>query len=212
LSEGELTGEKPFTKFRMTEIQKDMAEEQVWALKFVVWFRSANHKENENAVRARAGVINFVAVSVICVLSISYVQESDGDVDWSGLGPALYPVMMTMLLEFLISSLFGLAVSPLGVLATILSYHILGQKPVWKPARPKRFAWFLGMCMVASCVASSLVITDTSIKKPLIISFASVCCLLTYLEASCGVCVGCWMFGTFYNWRYKDANTPTTSC
>jgi len=196
----------------MTEVQKDVAQEKMWALKFVIWFRPTNHKENEYVVRARAGVINVVAVSVICILSISYVQESEGDVGWSGLSSALYPVMVTMLLEFLISSLFGLAVSPLGVLATILSYHILGQQPVWKPARPKRFAWFLGMSMVASCVAFSLVITDNNIKKPLIISFASVCCLLTYLEASCGVCVGCWMFGTFYNWRYKDAKPPATSC
>lgn len=184
----------------------------MWALKFVIWFRPTNHKENEYVVRARAGVINVVAVSVICILSISYVQESEGDVGWSGLSSALYPVMVTMLLEFLISSLFGLAVSPLGVLATILSYHILCQKPVWKPARPKRFAWFLGMCMVGSCVTFSLLITDTNVKKPLIISFASVCCLLTYLEASCGVCVGCWMFGTFYSWMYKDANPPATSC
>lgn len=194
----------------MTQTPEGETQEKVWMLKYVLWFRATAHKENENVVRARAGLINLVGVSVVYLQSISYVQGDD--VDWSGLGTALRPLLWVMLSEFAVGSLFGLAISPIGVLATIISYHILHQEPLWKPARPKRFAWFLGMCMVASCLGFSLFIGNSQIKKPLIICFASICTLLTYLEASCGVCVGCWMFGTFYKFMYKNTMEPSTSC
>jgi len=193
----------------MTEAPKGETQDKVWMLKFVLWFRATEHKENENVVRARAGLINLVAVSVVYLQSISYIQG--GGVDWSGLGTALRPLMWVMLSEFAVASLFGLAVSPIGMLATFISSHILHQEPLWKPARPKRFSWFLGMCMVGSCICFSHLIDDNHIKKPLIIGFASVCTMLTYLEASCGVCVGCWLFGTFYKCMYKDT-VATASC
>ena len=53
--------------------------------------------------------------------------------------------------EFLFSMAFGLTpFAPLGVIATLVAI-VLQPSPLWKPANPKRFAWFVGMLLALTC-------------------------------------------------------------
>jgi len=86
--------------------------------------------------------------------------------------------------EFLLRVAFGLRHSPVGRLARLLTR---GQAPEWASARPKRFAWSLGLAMSLAMTA----ITNSGIRGPLPFTICSVCLALMWLEAVLGLCLGC---------------------
>ena len=55
-------------------------------------------------------------------------------------------------LEFLIRVTLGLRYSPVGMVARALT---VGRPPEWVSARPKRFAWTLGLAMTSRWRSSS---------------------------------------------------------
>lgn len=96
---------------------------------------------DEHAVQIRAGLLNICSWIAI------------GNV----LGPQLPLVVYTLgplvIWEFLSTLMFG--PGPLGslsILAQILT-HILPPTPHWKPARPKEFAWSIGLCLATLCLS-----------------------------------------------------------
>lgn len=134
---------------------------------------------NENAVRARAGLLNATAWAVLALV-LSTPNPSF----------ITFTIAPIALWDMVTAAAFGLTpLSPFGVLGTILTMHL---KPVWKPAEPKRFAWVLGAIMVSSCI--TLGVTRTRIG---VIVSASACILLTWLEAVLGFCLGCWMWNNY---------------
>ena len=132
---------------------------------------------DENVVRCRAGILN--SISWIAMANVLVYHNAR-------LLFALYPIVA---LDFLASGTIGLTpLAPIGGLATLL-VHLAGSPPYWKPAAPKRFAWFLGFILVNGCFTAFM------LNNRLIIFCAILTCnALTWLEASVGFCLGCFIF------------------
>jgi Domain of unknown function (DUF4395) len=90
---------------------------------------------NENEVRAAAGL-----TMVIGAVAFSYAYFDRQYVP-------LRIVVSVFFAEFLIRVTAGLRCSPIGVLARAMTR---GQPPEWVSAKPKRFAWTLGLAMTGA--------------------------------------------------------------
>jgi hypothetical protein len=134
---------------------------------------------NETATRARAGLLNLLSGTTLFLLLA--VPEID---------PVRY-VAPLVIFDMLTAATFGLTpISPAGILGTILTIKI---RPVWKPVKPKRFAWTLGATLGACCFTFWLMgMTEW------IIAVLGICFVLTWLEAVMGFCVGCWMYSHLF--------------
>ena len=86
--------------------------------------------------------------------------------------------------EFLIRVTVGFKYSPVGQLAKLLTW---GQPPHWVSAKPKRFAWSLGVVMSLAMV----VITNADIRGALPLTICMIFTTLMWLEAVLGLCLGC---------------------
>ena len=133
---------------------------------------------NETATRARAGLLNILSGTTILLLLT--VPELD---------PVRF-VAPFVIFDMVSAATFGLTpVSPAGMLGTVLTIRI---RPVWKPIKPKRFAWTLGAMLGACCLTFWMLgMTEW------IIAVLGLCFILTWLEAVLGFCVGCWMYSLF---------------
>ena len=90
--------------------------------------------------------------------------------------------------EFLIRVTVGLRYSPVGVIARAMTR---GQPPAWVSARPKRFAWTLGLGMAFAMT----VITNSGIRGYLPRTICLICLTLMWMESALGLCLGCKIHG-----------------
>lgn len=148
----------------------------------------AEPRINEVATRARAGLLNIISAITIALLLMR--PETD-------------PVIIVgplVLFDMLAAAATGLTpLSPTGVLGTALTMRI---RPVWKPTRPKRFAWLLGAGLAATCLAMRL----AGASPVAMAAVVAVCFVLTWSEATLGFCVGCYMHKLF--WGCEDCEVP----
>jgi hypothetical protein len=86
--------------------------------------------------------------------------------------------------EFVVRVTAGLRYSPFGVLAHAMTSH---RRPDWVAARPKRFAWSLGLAMALAMT----VITNSGIRGYLPRTMCLICLTLMWMESALGLCVGC---------------------
>ena len=86
--------------------------------------------------------------------------------------------------EFLVRVTLGLRYSPIGIVARAIT---LDRPPEWVSARPKRFAWTLGLAMSLSMT----VVINTGVRGALPVTVCLVCLTLMWLESVLGLCVGC---------------------
>jgi hypothetical protein len=77
-----------------------------------------------------------------------------------------------------------------------------GQSPHWVSAKPKRFAWSLGLVMSLAMTA----ITNANIRGTLPLTICLICMTLMWLEAVLGLCLGCEIYGFMVRrgWVAKD--------
>jgi Domain of unknown function (DUF4395) len=101
--------------------------------------------------------------------------------------------------EFALRVGLGLKYSPIGQIARLLTRH---QAPLWVSAKPKRFAWSLGLVM---SLAMTL-ITNSHIRGALPLSICLLCLTLMWLEAVLGLCLGCEIHGALVRrgWIARD--------
>ena len=130
---------------------------------------------NETATRARAGLLNILSGTTIFLLLAM---------------PELDPIRFVapfVIFDMVTAATFGLTpISPAGIMGTVLTMKI---RPVWKPIKPKRFAWTLGATLGVCCLTFWMLgMTEW------VIAVLGVCFVLTWLEAVMGFCVGCWMY------------------
>lgn len=142
---------------------------------------------NENEVRAAAGltmVLGAVAF-FLAILEQEYMP--------------LQAVTVLFFIEFVIRLTVGLHYSPLGLAARALTYR---QPPEWVSAKPKRFAWSIGLVLSFAMV----VITNTGIRGALPATICLICLTLMWTEAVLGVCLGCELhaFLVRRGWTTKD--------
>jgi Domain of unknown function (DUF4395) len=102
-------------------------------------------------------------------------------------------------IEFLIRVASGIRYSPFGWLAGLLTRS---RQALWVSARPKRFAWSLGLAMSLAMT----VITNAQIRGPLPLTICLICLTLMWLEAVLGLCLGCEIHGALVRrgWVARD--------
>jgi Domain of unknown function (DUF4395) len=87
-------------------------------------------------------------------------------------------------IEFLVRVTVGIQFSPFGRAAKLLMND---RPPEWVSAKPKRFAWSLGLVMSLAMT----VITNVDIRGPLPLTICLLCMTLMWLESALGLCLGC---------------------
>jgi hypothetical protein len=127
---------------------------------------------DENAVRAAAGLTLALGAVAFAYAWFAKVYAP------------IQVVTVLFLAEFALRVVGGLRLSPLGRLARAL---VRRHDPQWVSARPKRFAWTLGLVMALAMA----IITNVGIRGTLPLSICLVCLTLMWLEAVLGLCLGC---------------------
>jgi hypothetical protein len=142
---------------------------------------------NENEVRAAAGL-----TMAIGAVAFAYAYFDKQYVP-------LRIASTFFFLEFLIRVTVGLQYSPMGVLARALTRD---QPPDWVSAKPKRFAWTMGLGMALAMA----IITNSGIHGALPRTICAICLTLMWLESVLGLCVGCKIHGLLVQrgWTTKD--------
>jgi len=127
---------------------------------------------NENEVRAAAGL-----TMVIGAAAFSYAYFVKQYLP-------LQVVASLFFLEFLIRVTAGIRYSPIGVAARAMTFR---RPPEWVSAKPKRFAWTLGLAMTFAM----MIITDSGVRGLLPRTICLVCLTLMWMESALGLCLGC---------------------
>ena len=126
----------------------------------------------ENQVQAAAGL-------TLALGAVAFAYAS--------LGKVYLPIQTVTTLffvEFLIRVTWGITLSPLGLIAGWMTRR---KAPHWVSAKPKRFAWSLGLVMSLAM----MIITNSGIRSPLPLTICLICLTLMWLEAVLGLCLGC---------------------
>jgi hypothetical protein len=83
------------------------------------------------------------------------------------------------------------------LLGSLLSI-ILHPEPQWKPARPKRFAWAIGLTLATLCLTFFLLRDELAdAYRPFVGATVLTCNVATWLESSCGFCLGCFVYNNY---------------
>jgi hypothetical protein len=142
---------------------------------------------NEHVVRAAAGMT--MAAGAVA-FAYAYFEKRY----WP-----LQLVTTVFFVEFLVRVTAGIHRSPLGLVA---AWTTRRQPPDWVSAKPKRFAWTLGLVMSGAMA----VITNAGIRGWLPRSVCLVCLALMWMESVLGLCLGCEIHGLLVRrgWAHKD--------
>jgi len=142
---------------------------------------------NENEVRAAAGM-----TMVIGAIAFSYAYFQQQYLP-------LQVVASFFFVEFLIRVTVGLRYSPIGLVARAM---MSGRPPEWVSAKPKRFAWMLGLGMTFAMT----IITNSGIRGYLPRTICLICLTLMWMESALGLCMGCQIHGWLVRrgWVTKD--------
>jgi len=142
---------------------------------------------NEHEVRAAAGL-----TMVIGAVGFSYAYFDRYYVP-------LRIVTAVFFAEFLLRLTVGLRCSPMGAVARALT---LARPPEWVSAKPKQFAWALGLAMSSSMV----VLTNIGVRGIVPRTICLTCLALMWMESVLGLCLGCKVYALLVRrgWTAKD--------
>ena len=140
---------------------------------------------NEREARASAGIMFLLGLlSLFSVFTLKTMF-------WAEL------FSITFIIEFIIRNFINPKYAPYMLIA---SFIVANQEPEWVEAKPKRFAWFLGLLL--GIWMAYYVVTNVYDLTRLLICVA--CLILLYLEAVFGICLGCII--------YKKLNIKVQNC
>jgi hypothetical protein len=142
---------------------------------------------DEKQVRAAAGVT--MVMGAVAFAFAYFNQEY----------VLLQVVSTVFFVEFFIRVAAGIRYSPVGFVARLMT---LGQSPEWVSAKPKRFAWTLGLGMSFSM----MIITNSGIRGMLPRTICAICLTLMWMESVLGLCLGCKLHALLVRrgWTEKD--------
>ena len=142
---------------------------------------------DENEVRAAAGL-----TMVIGAVAFSYAYFRHQYLP-------LQVVATFFFVEFLIRVTAGLQYSPTGIVARAITRQ---NPPQWVSAKPKRFAWTLGLGVGLAMT----IITNSGIRGYLPRTLCLICLTLMWMETALGLCLGCQIHGLLARrgWARKD--------
>ena len=148
---------------------------------------------NENQVRAAAGLTMVLGA---VAFSFAYFQKHY---------IPLQVVSTFFFVEFLGRQTVGINRSPVGVIAKGMT---LGQAPAWVSAKPKRFAWSLGLGMAFSM----MIITNSGIRGLLPRTICLICLTLMWMESVLGLCLGCKIHALLVRRGWASADAEFEVC
>jgi Domain of unknown function (DUF4395) len=142
---------------------------------------------NENAVRAAAGL-----TLVIGAVAFSWAFFRHEYIP-------LRAVASFFFADFLVRVTAGFQYSPTGIVAHAITRW---NPPRWVSAKPKRFAWTLGLGIGLAMT----IITNSRIHGYLPRTLCLICLTLMWLESVLGICLGCEIHGLLVRrgWVAKD--------
>jgi Domain of unknown function (DUF4395) len=142
---------------------------------------------NENEVRAAAGLTLAIGAVAFCYAYFTHNYIP------------LRAVASFFFAEFLIRVTAGLQYSPTGIVARAITRQ---HPPEWVSAKPKRFAWTLGLAIGLAMT----IITNSGIHGYLPRTLCLICLTLMWMEAVIGLCLGCQIHGLLVRrgWATKD--------
>jgi len=147
---------------------------------------------DENAVRAAAGLTLALgtAAFTVALFQKQYLP--------------LQIITTFFFVDFMARLTVGIERSPVGVAAHWMTSR---RAPEWVSAKPKYFAWKLGLALAFSMT----LITNSGIRGWLPRSLCIVCITLMWMESALGLCLGCELHAWLvrHNRRAKD---PTLVC
>jgi len=139
---------------------------------------------DENEVRAAAGLTMAIGAAAFAYayFTAQYIP--------------LQVVATLFFVEFLLRVTVGFRFSPIGALGRLLT---VDRPPEWVSARPKRFAWTLGLAMTFAMT----IITNVGIRGTLPRTICLICLALMWMESVLGLCLGCKIYGLMVRrgWR-----------
>lgn len=143
---------------------------------------------NENEVRAAAGLTLVIGATAFCFAIFEQVYVP------------LQIVTAVFFVEFLVRLTIGLKYGPVGALAHLMTRS---QPPDWVSAKPKRFAWRLGLALALAMT----IITNSGVRGVLPGTLCAICMTLMWMEAALGLCLGCKLHALLVQrgWKGEDA-------
>jgi Domain of unknown function (DUF4395) len=142
---------------------------------------------DEHLVRAAAG-------TTMALGAVAFAYAYFEKVYWP-----LQVLATLFFVEFLARLTVGIARSPVGLLSGWMTQR---QPPDWVSAKPKRFAWTLGLVMSGAMA----IITNYGVRGWLPRSICLICLTLMWLESVLGLCLGCEIYGVLIRrgWVRQD--------
>ena len=142
---------------------------------------------NEQEARVAAGITSALG-------AVAFVYANFDKLFWP-----IRTVSTFFFVDFLLRVTLGLDRSPTGVVSRWLTRR---QAPQWVSAKPKRFAWTLGVGMALAMT----VVTNAGVHGLLPRTICLVCLTLMWLEAVLGLCLGCELYRLMVRrgWRATD--------
>jgi hypothetical protein len=148
---------------------------------------------NERSVRAAAGI-----TMVIGAVAFSYAYFEKQYVP-------LQAAATLFFIEFLVRVTLGIRYSPVGLIARAITS---GQPPEWVSAKPKQFAWTLGLVMAGAMTA----ITNSGVRGYLPRTICLICLTLMWMESALGLCLGCKIYGLLVRRGWARTNPDIELC
>jgi hypothetical protein len=146
-----------------------------------------------------AGVFNETEVRIAAGITMAMGAIVFAFANWEKVFAPIQIVTTFFFLEFLIRVTLGFHRSPVGIASRWLARN---QPQQWVSAKPKRFAWTLGLVMSFSM----MVITNSEIRGALPRTICLICLVLMWFESVLGICLGCEIHGFLLRrgWTAKD--------
>ena len=130
---------------------------------------------NERDARASAGLM--FLFGILSLFSV-YIFRT---IFWAEL------FSITFIIEFLIRVLINPKYAPYMLIGSLI---VSNQMPDWVEAKPKKFAWKLGM--ILGIIMTYFIVFD--IISPVRIGICWLCLFLLFVESVFGICLGCILY------------------
>ena len=109
---------------------------------------------------------------------------------------------ITFIIEFLVRVLINPRYAPYMLVG---SWVVSNQHPDWVEAKPKRFAWLLGMLL--GVIMTYYILFD--IITPIRLAICWLCLFLLFVESVFGICLGCLLYKKL---KWKTYRCPGGVC
>jgi len=145
---------------------------------------------NERDARASAGIMSLLGL--LSLFSVHLYRT----IFWAEL------FSITFIIEFIVRVLINPKYAPYMLVGGLI---VSNQEPDWVEAKPKRFAWLLGLILGA--IMTYYIIFD--VITPIRLSICWLCLFLMFVESVFGICLGCILYKKL-NWKLY--NCPGGIC